>query len=180
MSRVGKQPIAIPSGVKITINGCNVAVEGKGGKLDFTHRSLVSAVVDSETNMVVVTRKDDSREAKALHGLTRSLIQNMIIGVTDGYSKDLEINGVGWTAQVQGKNVNLNVGYADTRVVTIPDGVTVEVTGNKIKVTGPHKQLVGQCAAMIRSHRKPEPFNGKGIKYSDEIIIRKEGKALAG
>lgn len=180
MSRIGKQPVAIPSGVKITVNGCNVAVEGKGGKLDFTHRSLISAEVDSEANVILVTRKDDTREAKALHGLTRSLIQNMIIGVTEGYTKDLEINGVGWTAQVKGMQVNLNVGYADTRVVKIPEGISVVVDGNKIKVTGAHKQLVGQCAAMIRSHRKPEPYNGKGIKYSDEVIIRKEGKALAG
>lgn len=178
MSRIGKQPITIPSGVKVAVNGCDVNVEGKGGKLSFTYKPKVSVAI--EDNVITVTRSDDSRESKALHGLTRSLINNMIIGVTEGYTKDLEINGVGWTAQVKGMQVHLNVGYADTRIVGIPMGVTVEINGNKIKVSGAHKQLVGQCAAQIRSHRKPEPYNGKGIKYSDEIIIRKEGKALAG
>ena len=116
-----------------------------------------------------------------MHGLTRSLIANMIVGVTEGYKKELEITGVGWNAQVQGQKVNLNVGYADTRVVPIPDGVTVEVQGGtKISVTGADKQKVGQCAAQIRSHRKPEPYNAKGIKYSDEVVARKAGKAFAG
>lgn len=178
MSRVGKQPITIPGGVKVTVNGCDVTVEGKGGKLSFTHKPQITVVVDGD--VINVTRADDSRTAKALHGLTRSLVKNMVIGVTEGYSKDLEINGVGWNASVKGREVHLNVGYADTRVVGIPEGVTVEVAANKIKVTGANKQLVGQCAAQIRSHRKPEPYNGKGIKYTDEVIIRKEGKALAG
>lgn len=178
MSRVGKQPITIPAGVKVAVNGCDVIVEGKGGKLNFVHKPLISVAVDGDT--INVTRADDSREAKALHGLTRSLINNMILGVTQGYEKNLEINGVGWSGTVKGREVHLNVGYADTRVVGIPEGVAVEIAANKIKVTGAHKQLVGQCAAMIRSHRKPEPYNGKGIKYSDEVIIRKEGKALAG
>jgi large subunit ribosomal protein L6 len=178
MSRVGKQPITIPAGVKVTVKDCDVVVEGKGGKLNFTHRRKVTVAVDGD--VINVTRADDSRESKALHGLTRSLVNNMIIGVTQGYEKNLEINGVGWTATVKGREVHLNVGYADTRKVVIPEGVTVEVAANKIKVSGTHKQLVGQCAAMIRSHRKPEPYNGKGIKYTDEVIIRKEGKALAG
>lgn len=178
MSRVGKQPIAIPAGVKVAVNGREVTVDGKGGKLSFTHKPKIAVTI--EDNVILVTRVDDSREAKALHGTSRSQIQNMILGVTAGYSKDLEINGVGWTASVKGREVHLNVGYADTRKVGIPEGVTVEVAANKIKVSGAHKQLVGQCAAQIRSHRKPEPYNGKGIKYTDEVIIRKEGKALAG
>ena len=180
MSRIGKQPITIPDGVDVTASGCNVQVQAKGVKLDFTHRSQIAVQIDTDNKVIHVTRPDDTRQSKALHGLTRSLIQNMIIGVTTGYTKDLEINGVGWSAQLKGREVHLNVGYADTRIVTVPDGVTVEIAANKIKVSGPHKQLVGQCAAMIRSHRKPEPYNGKGIKYSDEVIIRKEGKALAG
>jgi large subunit ribosomal protein L6 len=178
MSRVGKQPIAIPSGVKVAVNGCEVVVEGKNGKLSFTHRPQISVAVDGD--IVNVTRCDDSREAKALHGLTRSLVNNMVIGVTNGYEKNLEVNGVGWNAQVKGREVHLNVGFADTRIVGIPESVNVTVEGNKIKVVGPNKQLVGQCAAQIRSHKKPEPYNGKGIKYSDEVILRKEGKALAG
>tara|TARA_Y100001954_G_C15783349_1_gene591152 strand:+ start:210 stop:746 length:537 start_codon:yes stop_codon:yes gene_type:complete len=178
MSRIGKQPITIPSGVKVAVNGCEVTVEGKGGKLSFTHKPQITVAVDGDT--INVTRCDDSREAKALHGLSRSLVYNMIVGVTDGYEKNLEINGVGWNGQVKGREVHLNVGYADTRVVGIPEGVTVVFDGNKIKITGAHKQLVGQCAAQIRSHKKPEPYNGKGIKYSDEVILRKEGKALAG
>ena len=180
MSRVGKQPIAIPDGVTITAKGCDIQVEAKGGKLNFTHRSKITVAIDTDNKVINVTRQDDNRESKALHGLTRSLIQNMIIGVTTGYSKNLEINGVGWSGQVKGREVHLNVGYADTRIVRIPDEITVEIAANKIKVSGAHKQLVGQCAAMIRSHRKPEPYKGKGIKYSDEVIIRKEGKALAG
>ncbi len=178
MSRIGKQPITIPSGVKVTTNGCEVSVQGKGGTLSFTHKPQITVAVEGDT--ITVTRDNDSRESKALHGLTRSLVFNMIVGVTDGYEKNLEINGVGWTAQVKGREVHLNVGFADTRIVGIPEGVTVTVEGNKIKVVGPNKQLVGQCAAQIRSHKKPEPYNGKGIKYSDEVILRKEGKALAG
>ncbi|MFG0248272.1 MAG: 50S ribosomal protein L6 [Phycisphaeraceae bacterium JB051] len=178
MSRVGKQPITIPSGVKVNVNGCEVNIEGKNGKLSFTHKPQIAVAVDGDT--INVTRDNDSRESKALHGLTRSLVFNMIVGVTEGYEKNLEINGVGWTAQVKGREVHLNVGFADTRIVGIPEGVTVTVEGNKIKVVGPSKQLVGQCAAQIRSHKKPEPYNGKGIKYSDEVILRKEGKALAG
>lgn len=181
MSRIGKLPVPIASGATVKVSGQEVSVQGKLGTLTYTHRPEVTVTVNDDDKQVEVTRRDDSRTAKAMHGLTRSLIANMIQGVTEGYKKDLEITGVGWNAQVQGKKVNLNVGYADTRVVPIPDGVTVDVQGGtKISVTGADKQKVGQCAAQIRSHRKPEPYNAKGIKYSDEVVARKEGKAFAG
>jgi len=180
MSRIGKLPIPIASGATVKVNGKQVSVQGKLGTLTYTHRPEVTVTVNDEDKQVEVKRRDDSRTARAMHGLTRALIANMIKGVTEGYKIDLEITGVGWNAQVQGKKVNLNVGFADTRVVPIPDGVSVEVQGGtKLSVTGTDKQQVGQCAAQIRSHRKPEPYNAKGIKYSDEVVARKEGKALA-
>lgn len=181
MSRIGNKPVALPSGVKVAVSGDRVVtVESGNKKLTMTHRPEVSVQVDEASKQVIVTRRDDSRTARALHGLTRALIANMVTGVTTGFSRELEVNGVGWTARVQGKKVALNVGYADTREVAIPDGVTVEVQGNRIKVSGPDKQAVGQLAANIRAQRKPEPYNGKGIKYVDEVIIRKQGKAFAG
>lgn len=179
MSRIGKKPIPIASGVTIKVAGREISVQGKLGTLTYTHRPEVTVKVDEDQKQVEVTRRDDSRIARAMHGLTRSLVANMIQGVTEGYRKDLEISGVGWNAAVQGRKVNLNVGYADTRVVPIPEGVTVEIQGGtRIAVTGSDKQKVGQCAAQIRSHRKPEPYNAKGIKYSDEVVVRKQGKAF--
>lgn len=180
MSRIGKKPVAIEGNAKVSVSGRQVVVEAGSNRLSFTHRPEVSVRVDQEAKQVVVERENDTRVAKAMHGLTRSLIANMIEGVTKGFSRDLEIVGVGWTAQVQGQKVNLNVGYADTRVVPIPNGITVTVEQNRVKVAGADKQLVGQVAAQIRSHRPPEPYNGRGIKYSDEQIIRKQGKAFAG
>jgi len=181
MSLIGKKPVPIASGATVKVTGAEVSVQGKLGMLTYTHRPEVAVSIDDDAKQVVVERKNDSRTAKAMHGLTRALIANMIEGVTNGYKKELEITGVGWNAQVQGKQVNLNVGYADTRVVAIPDGVTVEVQGGtKITVTGYDKQKVGQCAAQIRGHRKPEPYNAKGIKYADETVSRKQGKAFAG
>ncbi len=177
MSRIGKQPIPL-AGTKVSVSGEKVTVEAGSNKLSMTHRPEVTVKVEDDN--VVVERKSDSRAAKAMHGLTRSLIANMIQGVTKGFEKNLEITGVGWTAKLQGMQVNLNVGYADTRVVKVPAGITVDIQGNKIKISGCDKQLVGQVAAEIRSHRKPEPYNGRGIKYSDEHIIRKQGKAFAG
>lgn len=180
MSLIGKKPVPIATGAAVKVTGAQVSVQGKLGTLTYTHRPEVTVTVDADAKQVVVDRKNDSRTARAMHGLTRSLIANMIEGVTHGYKKELEITGVGWNAQVQGQKVNLNVGYADTRVVPIPNGVTVEVQGGtKITVTGYDKQQVGQCAAQIRSHRKPEPYNAKGIKYADETVIRKQGKAFA-
>jgi large subunit ribosomal protein L6 len=180
MSRIGKKPVPVPDKVKVSVNGQEVVVEGGKSKLSITHRPEVAVRVDSAAKTVVVERKSDSREARAVHGLTRALIANMVQGVTEGFSKELEVNGVGWTVRVEGKNVALNVGYADTRKVPIPDGIKVEITQNRIKISGADKQAVGQLAAVIRSQRKPEPYNGKGIKYVDERIIRKQGKAFAG
>jgi len=136
--------------------------------------------VKVEDKQVVVERINDQRRNRAFHGLTRSLLQNMITGVTEGYKKELEIIGVGWNARQQGMNVSLKLGYADEKVVPIPMGVKVDIQGQKITVSGPDKQQVGECAARIRAQRKPEPYNGTGIKYADEVITRKEGKAFAG
>ncbi len=180
MSRVGKQPINIPAGVKVAIDGLKVTVEASGKSLNFTHRRAVSVRVDEDAKAIIVERANDNRESKALHGLTRALVQNMVLGVTTGFVKELEISGVGWTAQLKGQTVSLNVGYADSKIVPVPNGVSVDIKGSRIKVSGPDKQLVGQCAAQIRAQRKPEPYNGKGIMYVGEKIIRKEGKALAG
>jgi len=180
MSRIGKKPIPLPDKVKASINGSDVTIEAGNNRLSITTRPEVTVRVDDEAKAIVVERKDDERVSKAMHGLTRALINNMIIGVTEGFSRELEINGVGWNARVQGQQIALTVGYADTKMVSIPMGVTVEVNQNRIKVSGPDKQKVGQCAAEIRAQRKPEPYNGKGIKYVEEVIIRKEGKAFAG
>ncbi len=181
MSRIGKKPIPLPANVKVNVgNDRTVTVESGSNRLSITHRPEVKVTVDEAEKQVVVERQDNERESRAFHGLTRSLIQNMITGVTTGFSKELEINGVGWTAQVQGQRVGMNVGYADTKYVPIPNGVTVDVQGNRVKVSGMDKQAVGQCAAQIRATRKPEPYNGKGVKYIDERIIRKAGKAFGG
>lgn len=179
MSRIGKKPIGLPGNVKVAVNGRDVVVESGAHKLSYTHRPEVSVRVDDQAKCVVVKRHGDGRTAKAMHGLTRALIANMVTGVTTGFAKDLDINGVGWSANVQGQKVALTVGYADTRYVQIPPGVKVEVSGSRIKVSGADKQAVGQVAAKIRAQRPPEPYNGKGIKYADERIIRKSGKQFA-
>ena len=178
MSRIGKKPVAIPSGVNVSVNGTTVTVQGKDGTLTMDHRPEVSVKV--EDGQVIVERQNDSRSNKAFHGLTRSLISNMITGVTEGFKKELEIVGVGFTARQQGMNVSLKLGYADEKIVPIPMGVKVDIQGQKIVVSGADKQKVGQCAAQIRAQRKPEPYNGTGVKYADEVIQRKAGKAFAG
>lgn len=180
MSRIGKKPISFPAKVKVAVHGSEVVVESGSNKLSYTHRPEVNVEVDDQARKVTVGRHGDGRTAKAMHGMTRALIANMVTGVSAGFSKDLDITGVGWGAVVQGQKVALNVGYADTRYVAIPPGVTVEVRGSRIVVKGIEKQVVGQVAALIRSHRPPEPYNGKGIKYADERVVRKQGKALAG
>ena len=178
MSRIGNKPVPVTDGAKVTINGHTVSVSGKLGSLEYTHRPEVS--VKLEDDKVVVERHRDSKQARAFHGLTRALVANMIEGVTKGYVKELEVAGVGYTAQMKGaKQIDLKVGFADTRSVQIPDGVKCEVAGVRIKVSGFDKQLVGQTAAAIRAQRKPEPYNGKGIRYVDEVILRKQGKAFA-
>ncbi len=176
MSRIGKKPVAL-AGTKVSVSGNQVTVEAGSNRLSITHRPEVSVKVEGD--QVVIERVSDSRTAKAMHGLTRSLIANMIEGVTKGFEKNLEINGVGWTAKLQGNKVNLKVGYADTRVVEVPAGIKVDIQQNKLKISGADKQMVGQVAAEIRAHRKPEPYNGRGIKYAEEHIIRKQGKAFA-
>ncbi len=176
MSRIGKKPIPVPSGVKVTINGASVVVEGKA-KLSWELPELVKAEVVG--NEVIVSRDDDSRRSSAMQGLARSLINNMVVGVSQGFKKELAVIGVGYKVQVSGKKLVLNLGYSHTIEYDIPEGLTISVVeGNKIVVEGADKQMVGQAAATIRSYRKPEPYKGKGIRYVDEQITLKEGKTV--
>lgn len=177
MSRIGKKPIVVPSGVKINRDGRNLTVEGPKGKLSLAIHPHVE--VEQQEGQLVCARQDDQKESKALHGLTRALISNMIEGVTKGFEKKLEIVGVGYNAQVKGKNISLTVGYSRPRELPIPDGVTLALPdATHITVTGTDKQKVGQFAAEIRAVRKPEPYKGTGIKYHDEVVRRKAGKAF--
>ncbi|WP_432799727.1 50S ribosomal protein L6 [Poriferisphaera sp. WC338] len=178
MSRIGKKAVAITDGADVKLNGNEIVVSKGKATLKYTHRPEVTVKVDADAKQIIVDRIDDSRTAKAMHGTTRTLIANMIEGVTKGYTKQLEIVGVGWGAKQQGMEVHLNVGFADTRKVPIPAGVEVKIEGQKLTISGANKQKVGECAAAIRQHKKPEPYNGKGIKYHDEIIVRKQGKAF--
>jgi len=181
MSRIGKKPVAVPEGVKVAVAGRAVTVEGPLGMLRIEHRPEVAVAYDEAARQVVVTRADDSRTARAMHGLTRALVANMVEGVTKGFQKSLEIIGVGYNAKLQGSSIALTVGYADTRVLEIPEGVTVELpSATRIVVKGPDKQKVGDLAARIRKVRPPEPYQGKGIRYVDEVVRRKAGKAFAG
>lgn len=175
MSRIGKKPIAVPSGVKVAVEAGAITVEGKA-KLSMTLPPLVSAAVEGDS--IVVSRQDESRASSAMQGLARSLINNMVVGVTQGFRKDLQIVGVGFRAAVAGNKLTLNIGYSHPVEYQIPDGVKVTVTDNvKLAVEGADKQLVGEAAATIRRFRKPEPYKGKGIRYTDEQIILKEGKS---
>lgn len=175
MSRIGKLPVAIPSGVKISLDGTEIKVQGPKGALTQNLPERITVAVEAE--QVVVTRPSDEKNDRALHGLVRSLINNMVIGVTQGFSKDLEINGVGYRAEIKGKTLTLALGYSHPVVYELPDGIEVEVDKQtKLTVKGIDKQLVGSAAAKIRSFRKPEPYKGKGIKYADEHIVRKAGK----
>jgi len=177
MSRIGKQPIAIPSGVEVSISGQHVAVKGPKGTLELDAPGEIA--IATEGGEVVVTRPDDERRHRALHGLTRSLVSNMVVGVSEGFVRELEIVGVGYRATAQGPSrLELQVGYSHTVPVDAPEGITLEVpTPNRIIVRGADKQLVGQVAANIRKVRKPEPYKGKGIRYSDERVLRKAGKS---
>lgn len=175
MSRIGKKPIEIPKGVTVTKNGNSLKVKGPKGELESPLHSNIS--VEIKENEVIVTRPDDSRKNKALHGLTRALIQNMVDGVVNPYVKTLDIVGVGYRAELKGKNLLLNIGYSHPIYFVPPDGVTLQTPApTQIVVSGIDKQMVGQVAAKIRSIRKPEPYKGKGIKYSNEQIQRKAGK----
>ena len=177
MSRIGKKPVAIPAGVKVSVNAGIVTVEGKS-KLALPIPPQVEVAVEGEA--VVVTRKDDTRSSNAMQGLARSLINNMVIGVTQGFKKELAIVGVGYKAQAQGSKVTLTLGYSHPIVYTVPEGVkvTIDGTGTKIAVEGADKQMVGEVAATLRRFRKPEPYKGKGIRYVDEQITLKEGKSV--
>ena len=175
MSRIGKQPIAVPAGVTVTISPANeVVVKGPKGTLTQTFDTAMKIAL--EENQVVVTRPNDLKRNRSLHGLTRTLIANMIEGVTNGFTKVLEINGVGYRAQKQGKKLVLSLGYSHPVEMEDPEGLSTAVDGNKITVSGIDKAAVGQFAAEIRDKRRPEPYKVKGIKYIDEVIRRKEGK----
>ena len=177
MSRIGKQPVVVPDKVNVTINDRVIDVKGPKGNLTFTHHVGVTVTQDDKT--LVVKPVDDSNKNRALWGLTRTLVNNMMVGVTDGFTKNLEFNGVGYKAAVSGRILTLNLGYSHPINYELPEGVDVKVTKNVIEVSGNNKELVGFAAAKIRSFRKPEPYKGKGIKYSDEVIIRKAGKTGA-
>lgn len=179
MSRIGNKPIAIPAGVEVKIDGCEVTVKGPKAELKNTFNSDISIKV--ENNEVIVTRPSDAKEHRSLHGLTRTLIANMIEGVTNGFKKELEVNGVGYRVAKQGKDLVMNLGYSHQVVMPEIPGITIEVPNpNLIIVSGPDKQKVGQFAAEIRIKRPPEPYKGKGIRYVGEYVRRKEGKAAKG
>ena len=175
MSRIGRLPVVIPAGVTVEVNENNyVVVKGSKGTLE---RNLpVEMDIKVEDGHVVVTRPNDLKKMKALHGLTRTLIHNMVVGVSEGYEKVLEVNGVGYRAQKQGKKLVLSLGYSHPVEMEDPEGLETTVDGNKITVKGISKEKVGQYAAEIREKRRPEPYKGKGIKYADEVIRRKVGK----
>ena len=177
MSRIGKQPILIPDKVKVEVKGQKVFVEGPKGKLDFDLPRRTAAKVDGKN--IVVSRQGDDAEAKALHGLSRSIVNNMVKGVSEGFLKKLEIQGVGFKAAVQGKVVNLSLGYSHPLNYPIPEQIKVTVEENtKLTIEGPDKQMVGQVAAEIRNFYPPEPYKGKGVRYVGEKVIRKEGKTV--
>lgn len=176
MSRIGKMPVAIPSGVEVKVDGSVVTVKGPKGELTREFNEMMAIKVEGEE--VIVERPDDSREAKSLHGLTRTLIHNMVEGVSNGYSKKLELVGVGYRAALKGKDLEIQLGYSHPVVVEAPENITFEVPSQtEIIVSGISKERVGQVAADIRAWRKPEPYKGKGIRYEGEYVRRKLGKA---
>ena len=175
MSRIGRLPVVIPAGVTVDVKeGNDVTVKGPKGTLERTFVPQIG--IEVKENEVIVTRPDDKKENKALHGLTRALIHNMVVGVSEGFKKVLEVNGVGYKAQKQGKKLVLSLGYSHPVEMEDPEGIESAVEGNKITVSGISKEKVGQYTAEIRGKRPPEPYKGKGIKYSDEFIRRKVGK----
>ena len=179
MSRIGKAPVAIPSGVKVKVESRLVTVEGPLGKLEHQHHPTVAVQVDEPSASIRVTRQDDDRLSRSVHGLTRALINNMVEGVTKGYEKRLEIVGVGYLASLQKDVLQLRVGFANELHVPVPQGLTVICPDQThVSIKGIDKQLVGQFAAEVRSMRKPEPYKGKGIRYENEQVRRKAGKAV--
>ena len=178
MSRIGRAPIAVPAGVEVKIDGHVITVKGPKGELTREIHPAITA--ELEAGQILVKRPNDEKLNRSLHGLTRSLIHNTVVGVTEGYKKELEINGVGYRASKEGKKLVLNVGYSHPVNVEEVEGITIEVPSqNSIVISGIDKQLVGQFAADVRKKRPPEPYKGKGIKYKDEVVRRKEGKTGA-
>ena len=179
MSRIGRKEITVPAGVEVTLDGNFVTVKGPKGTLSRElHKDMIIA---QEGNVIKVSRPSESKMHKSLHGLTRTLVANMVEGVTNGYKKELEIIGVGYRAVKEGKNLVLNLGYSHKVIMPEIDGITIEVPGpNKVIISGPDKQVVGQFAAVVREKRPPEPYKGKGIRYVGEYVQRKEGKAGKG
>ena len=175
MSRIGKQPIVVPAGVTIMVGDKEITVAGPKGSLNVPVQQNTKTAVEGDR--IVVTRKDDEPESRAWHGLQRALLNNAVIGVTQGFKKELEVNGVGFRLQGGGKQIEMALGFSHTVKYTAPEGVDLKVDKMNIIVTGIDKQKVGQCAAEIRALKKPEPYKGKGIKYVDEHILRKAGKA---
>jgi large subunit ribosomal protein L6 len=180
MSRIGKQPVAIPGGVKVQVADGKVRVDGPKGKLEFEPHTAMLIKHDDKAKTIVISRPNDERSSRCLHGLTRTLIANMVEGVTKGYEKKLKIEGIGYQARMNKKSVVLTVGYANAVEMAPPDGVTVELPDpTTIVIKGADKQKVGQFAAEVRRVRKPEPYKGKGIRYENETVRRKEGKSFA-
>lgn len=176
MSRIGRKPIVIPQGVEVKLDGNHVTVKGPKGTLDSTVHPMMK--VEMKDGQIEVTRPNDAKEARSLHGLSRTLVANMVTGVSEGFKKELEIHGIGYRAQLQGKDLVMNLGFSHQVTMTPDEGITVEVPEpSKIVVNGIDKQKVGQFAAEIREKRPPEPYKGKGIRYAGEYVIHKEGKA---
>ena len=179
MSRIGRKPINIPAGVTVTADANVVTVKGPKGTL--TQSFHPNMTISVEGNEILVTRPNDDKENRSLHGLTRTLVHNMVVGVTEGFKKELDVNGVGYRVQKQGKNLVMNLGYSHQVIVPSIDGITIECpTPNKIVISGADKQAVGQFAAEVREKRPPEPYKGKGIRYTGEVVRHKEGKAGKG
>lgn len=175
MSRIGRMPVTVPAGVEVNLDGHHITVKGPKGTLERDLHPAMSVEIDA--GVIHVKRPNDDKENRSLHGLTRSLIHNMVVGVTEGYSKELEINGVGYRAQKDGNKLVMNLGYSHQIIMEEIDGITIDVpAANKIVVHGIDKQKVGQFAAEVRGKRPPEPYKGKGVKYVNEVVRRKEGK----
>jgi large subunit ribosomal protein L6 len=180
MSRIGKKPVIIPDGVEVQLKGNAISVKGPKGSLDLTVDPVIKIEYDADAKQVSFSRKNNLKQTRCKHGLYRSLFNNNVIGVTQGYKKVLLIEGVGYRAVLNGKNIELNIGFTDKKIVEIPDDITVDLPKpTQIEVTGIDKQKVGHIAALIRRFYPPEPYKGKGIRYEDEVVRRKVGKTFA-
>lgn len=175
MSRIGKNPVVLPEKVQVVINGTSVSVKGPKGELEYSFNDTIN--FSQEGNEIKVTPADESIKARAMWGTARQIVSNMVVGVTDGFVRKLEFNGVGYKAAVSGNMLTLNLGYSHPIEYALPEGVAAKVTKNEIELTGTNKELLGFAAAKIRSFRPPEPYKGKGVKYAEETIVRKAGKS---